>query len=129
MVRKIIGLIISIFLLINLSGCFALFAGGAIGATGTAVWLSGKLVQRVDYPLDKTINATKDALRSMRLGFNSKENLYKGFAQVRSYTEAKEKIWIDIFRMADNSSQIQIRVGLRNKERAEMILRAIMQSF
>ena len=58
MLKKTLLLIFSGILMLNLCGCFALFAGVAGGA-GTAVWLSGKLTQEFHASYHATIDATK----------------------------------------------------------------------
>jgi len=129
MIRKILSVILAVFILFSACGCAALLVGGVVGAGGTAVWLSGKMIQQVSYPLNKTSRAAREALSSSGLSVNSKENLAKGFAQIRSYDTTKEKIWIDIFRISDSSCQIQVRVGtfMSNRESAARILRMILQ--
>ena len=63
MFKKAVAFIFSGFLLLNICGCFLLVAG-AVGGAGTAVWLSGKLTQQFNAPYDRTVNATRKALRS-----------------------------------------------------------------
>jgi len=129
MFKKLSAILISLFLLVNIYGCFALFAGGVVAGAGTAVWLSGKLIQQVDYPIDKTARTVREALSSSGFPLTYKEDLSKGFVQIRSYDKTKEKIWIDIFRTSGLSSQVQVRVGtfVSNKESAEKILRLILK--
>lgn len=55
MFKKVVTLIFSVLLLLNICGCVALLAGAAAGA-GTAAWLSGKLSQEV--------NASSEVLKS-----------------------------------------------------------------
>ena len=54
MLKKVIPLIISVLFLVNLYGCVALLAGAAGGA-GTATWLSRKITQEVNAPIDKAL--------------------------------------------------------------------------
>lgn len=130
MIKKLLAFILAGYILVNIYGCFAIFAGGVVGGTGTAVWLSGKLVQQVDYPIEKTAKAAREALYSLNLPVTSKENLTKGFAQIRSYDKTREKIWIDIFRISNKSSQIQVRVGtfVSNKESSNRLLKLILDN-
>jgi len=127
MLKKIAVFIFSGFLLLNIYGCFALFAG-AIGGAGTAVWLSGKLVQQVNAPYDRTVRATESALRSLNLEIakESKEGDVTTFRS--SYTDGKE-IWIDIRRVAENSTKVEIRVGgvKSDKEACSGILKRIKE--
>ena len=117
--------IVSIFLLSNLYGCFALFAGAAGGA-GTSVWLSGKLTQQFNASYDRSINAAKSALRSLNLEL-TKETRETEVTQLRSkYSDGKE-IWIDVRRVTENSTKVEVRVGVVNPDKgaAEKILKRI----
>ena len=109
MVRKITLFICCAFLAMSLYGCLAIFAAGAGGA-GTAVWLSGKLTQEVDAPYDRTVEAAKSALKSLRLEV-TKETKEEKVAQIMSkYTDGKT-IWIDVRYITDSRSKVEVRVG------------------
>ena len=109
MFRKALASIFSGFLLLNICGCFLLVAG-AVGGAGTAVWLSGKLTQQVNASYDRTIKATESALRSFNFEI-AKESKEADVATFRShYTEGKE-IWIDVRRVTETSTKIEVRVG------------------
>ena len=123
--RKILAVLFAILFMLNMSGCVFLLAGAAGGA-GTALWLSGKLSQDVKAPFEKTIKATKSALKSLRLKID-KETVTDDTAQIMSkYTDGKT-IWIDIHRISETSSNIQVRVGAveHDKETADKILKKI----
>lgn len=113
---KVLAFIVGVFLLANIYGCFALFAGAA-GGTGTAVWLSGKLTQEVAAPFDKTVKAAKSALDSLRLEL-TKETVEKDVAQIMSKHKDGKTIWIDIRRITDSSSKIEVRVGAVTPDKA-----------
>ena len=127
MTRKIALFIIFVFLLFNIYGCFVLFAGAAAG-TGTAAWLSGKLTQEFHAPYERTINAAKAALDSLRLKI-TKESKEENVAQLRSeYTDGKE-IWIDIRKITQDSTKVEVRVGAisPDKQAADKILKRIQR--
>jgi len=126
MLRKIGILIFSSMLFLNLCGCLAILAGAA-GGTGTAMWLSGKLTQEVNAPFERTIKAAKSALKSLRLSLK-KETVEKDVAQLMSeYTDGKT-IWIDVRRISDASSKIEVRVGMAgDKEAADKILKRVIK--
>lgn len=127
MLKKTLVLIFTGLLLINIYGCVALLAGAAGGA-GTAVWLSEKLSQEVNSPFERTIKATKSALSSLRLAV-TKETREQNVAQIMSkYTDGKT-IWIDIRKITDSSSKVEVRVGAvkGDKEAADKILKRIMR--
>jgi hypothetical protein len=128
--KKLSIFIFVIMILVNTYGCVALVAGGVAGGVGTGVWLSGKLVQQVNASLEQATQAAKSALRSSRLSVVTKENAGEGVVQMRSRNAGGDKIWIDIHRINDTSSQVQVRVGafFSNKEAADRILRDILQN-
>jgi len=125
MFKKITVFVFSVFLLLNIYGCFALFAGAAASA-GTAVWLSDKLAQEFHAPYDRTINAAKTALVSLKLEV-TKETRAGNVTQIRSkYTDGKD-IWIDINKITENSTKVSVRVGAvsPDKEASDKILKRI----
>ena len=125
MLKKSCSLIFAVLLLLNLYGCIALLAGAAGGA-GTAAWLSGKLSEQVNVPFERTIKASKSALESLKLEV-TKETKEENVAQIMSkYTDGKT-IWIDIHRVTEAASRIEVRVGAigSDKETATKILNRI----
>ena len=117
--------VIAVILVMNLSGCF-LFVAGAAGGAGTAVWLSGKLTQEFHNPYPDTISATRSAIKSLNLPEN-KETQEENMTQIKStFTDGRE-IWIDIRKVSDNSTRVDVRVGAVNpdKEADSMILKKI----
>lgn len=127
MFKKLSALIFSGLLLLNIYGCVALLAGAAGGA-GTAVWLSEKLSQEVNAPFERAIKSAKSALSSLRLAV-TKETIEQNIAQVMSkYTDGKT-IWIDIRKITDSTSKVEVRVGAvkGDKEAADKILKRIVR--
>ena len=128
MLRKMMLLLFIAFFSANMVGCFAVIAGGAAGG-GTAMWLSNKLTQEVNASFDRTIQASERALKSLGLAIAS-EKKETNVAQLKSnYTDGKE-IWIDIRRVSEGSSKVEVRVGAvkPDKEAAEKILKTIQSS-
>ena len=128
MLKKTMLLALSGVLMLNLCGCFALFFG-AVGGAGTAVWLSGKLTQEFHASYHATIDATKLALQSLDLPVISEKGDADTTQIKGSYSDGSE-MWIDIHRMGDYSTKVEVRVGgvTSNKEYAGVVLRKI-QSF
>lgn len=127
MSRKIAAFLGLAFLLFNIYGCIAILAGAA-GGVGTSVWLSGKLTQEFHAPYEKTIKAAKSALQSLKLDI-TKESKDDNVAQLRSkYSDGKE-IWVDIRRVTETSSKVEIRVGgvSPDKDAATIILKRIQK--
>ena len=119
--RSLAFIVLGIFL-ISASGCIALLAGAAGGA-GTAMWLSGKLTQEVNVPYERVITATKSALKSLKLAI-ARETKETEVTQIRSdYYDTKE-IWIDIRKITEQSTKIEVRVGTvtQDKEAATKIM-------
>ena len=107
---------IGIFLLSSLYGCVVLLAG-ALGGAGTAVWLSDKLVQDVDASFEKSLKATRKALKKLQLDV-VKETEKDDVAQFISQYHDGKKVWIDIHKVSVNSSKIEVRVGMTGDEEA-----------
>ncbi len=125
MLKKAAVFVFSIFILANLYGCFAILVGTAAGS-GTAIWLSGKLEQQFNAPYDRTVKASEKALKSLKLGI-VKEAKEEKVTQLRSkYIDGKE-IWIDVRKITENSTKVEVRVGAvsPDKAAAEKILNKI----
>ncbi len=127
MYKKIVAVLSVVVCLMTSSGCVVLLAGAAGGA-GTALWLSGKLSQEVNVTFDKAINAAKSALKSLRLGID-KETVEQDVAQIISKYSDGKTIWIDIHRVTQATSKIDVRVGAisADKEAADKVLKRIMR--
>lgn len=127
MLKRIGGYLFLGLLLLNTSGCFLLLAGAAGGA-GTAVWLSGKLSQEFHASYERTVDATEKALKSLDLKI-AKVSREDTVTQFRSeYNDGKE-IWVDVRRITDTSSKVEIRVGAvsPDKAAADKILKRIQK--
>jgi len=124
MYKKLLNLVFVSILFLSLSGCVALVAGTAGGA-GTALWLEGKISEEVNAPLNKVVKAVTAAMRDMRLEV-TKTTVKEEVAQIKGkYTDGRI-IWIDVKRLSDRSSQIEIRVGMRgDKDVSTKILNRI----
>lgn len=125
MFRKAVVLFCAGFLALNLYGCLALFAGAAGGA-GTSIWLSNKMTQEFNVSYDRAVKAAESALKSLNLPIK-KESKEEKITQLKSvYTDGKE-IWVDIRKVTDSSTKVEVRVGAVNpdKEAATKILKRI----
>jgi len=131
MFKKLAVFIFSVILLVNICGCVALIAGGAAGGAGTAVWLSGKMTQYVNAPLEQVTKVAKDSLQSRNMAIMTKEVSSSGHAvvQIRSREASGEKIRIDIHKITETRSRVEVRVGtiISNKEAADRILKGITE--
>ena len=127
MFKKMAVFVFGGLLLFNVCGCVAILAGAAGGA-GTSVWLSGKLSQEFHVTYDRAVSAAKKALSSLKLTI-AKEVRSDDVTQLKSkYTDGKE-IWIDIRKITQASSKVEVRVGAvsPDKEAADKILKKIQQ--
>jgi len=116
MFKKLAVIVLLLALVPCLCGCFVLLAGAAGGA-GAAAWLSNKLTQEVNAPFDKSIEASKAALKSLKL-IVEKETRKDNVAQIMSnYTDGRT-IWIDIHNLTPRTSRVEVRVGVSGDEEA-----------
>ncbi|KPK98649.1 MAG: hypothetical protein AMJ95_03255 [Omnitrophica WOR_2 bacterium SM23_72] len=119
--KKIVIFLISMIFLVQLYGCVALLAGAAGGA-GTAAWLSGKLSQEVNVSFDRALKAARSGLESMKLNV-TKETVKEDVAQLMSNYSDGRTIWVDVRRVTDSASRIDVRVGATgDKEAAQKVL-------
>ena len=116
MFKKLAISVLLLALVPCLCGCFVLLAGAAGGA-GTAAWLSNKLTQEVNAPFDKSIDASKSALKSLKL-IVEKETKKDNVAQIMSNYSDGKTIWIDIHNLTPKTSRIEVRVGVAGDEEA-----------
>jgi len=123
--KKITVFLVAGVFLLNIYGCIPLLVGGAVGA-GTAVWLAQKLTQEFHVSYERTVTATEKALKSLNLGimeFNKTDNVSK----FRSEDNTGKAIWIDVIKIAPDSTKVEVRVGAvsPDKELASRILKRI----
>lgn len=129
MLTKLMVLIFLISVSVSMCGCVPLLvAGGAVaGGAGTATWISGKIVQEVDASFEKTIQASELALASLNLDV-VKYIKKTDVAQIKSNYTDGETIWIDIHRLSQSTSRVEVRVGaIPDKEAAAKILDKIKE--
>lgn len=125
MFKKFVNGLVAIIFLVSLSGCVAVVAGAAGGA-GTSVWLSEKMSQTMNASYERTLKATRSALKSLKLEI-TKETIEKDITQVMSKHTDGKTIWIDIRRVTDTTSRVDVRVGAvnGNEEASTKILKKI----
>lgn len=124
--KRTVFLMLLPLLVIGISGCVALLAGTA-GGVGTASWLSGKLTQEVNASFDRSTEGAKAAIKSLNLEV-TKVVKEESVAQIRSkYSDGRE-VWVDVHRLTDSTSRIEVRVGVAgDKEAARKILDRILR--
>jgi Protein of unknown function (DUF3568) len=98
----------------NFSGCIFL-AAGAAGA-GTAKWLSDKVTQTVNVPIDKVTKATRSALKDMNANVYKETNA-PDVTQILAKDSNGQQIWVDLRPINTNDTNISVRVGYLNGEK------------
>ena len=112
-------------LLIGLSACSRKWAviGAAAAATGAGAYyyVKGDLKRTYDAPLDKTLDATVQALNELQMNVDSKQ--HDAFSGVIKGTLADGKSYtVNLKRLAENSTEVGIRIGtFGDRERSEAI--------
>ncbi|UCC94641.1 MAG: DUF3568 family protein [Candidatus Omnitrophota bacterium] len=123
--EKLVVWILLVCLPFTTCGCVALLAGAAGGA-GTAVWLSGKLMQEVNAPFQKCLDASQSALKVLKHEI-TKVTVKDEVAQVIGTHMDGRTIWVDVHRIGRSSSRVEVRVGMMgDKEDARQILDKIL---
>jgi len=106
------------------SGCFALFLGA--GAVVGVVYVKGKLVQNVDYPVSEVHQQGLFALKDLGVYvFDDELNVHS--ANISGEFEDGEAVLIEIIALTDKTSEIRIRVGVfGHRIRSQKILNTII---
>jgi hypothetical protein len=120
-------LVIALFAsVVNFSGCIFLVAGAA--GAGTAKWLSDKVTQEVNSPVEKVTKATRAVLKDMDMEI-TKETQAPDVTQILAKNLKGDQIWVDLRPVSTNpnNTQIGVRVGYLNGEKdARKILENIV---
>ncbi len=116
MLKKLTACVALLCVPLILTGCVAII-GAAAGGAGTAMWLSGKLIDEVNAPYDKTIAAAKKGLAALDMPI-LKQTEEAQITQLISTYKDGSKTWIDIRPLTTKSSKIEIRVGMRGSKTA-----------
>jgi hypothetical protein len=126
MIRKLFILLMLVGFAAGSSGCLALLAGAGAGA-GTSTWLAGKLVQEVDASFERTIAAAESGLNDLDLAI-TKKTVKDDVAQIIAEYSDGSMTWVDIHKVLDDTSRIEVRVGVRSdKQAARKILEQIQK--
>ena len=108
--RIVIRAVVAIVTIGSLSGCVALAVGAAGGAAG-AVYVKGRLTEKVDAPVERAYNATLGMLAAKGLPvLEQRADVASAF--VRSEYKDDKDIRIEIDAITSEVSEIRIRVGV-----------------
>lgn len=110
MLKQMIRIAAVMLLVSSLSGCVALALGGAAGAAGV-MYVKGRVVDKVNAPIDRVYNASLAMLASKKLPVSSKQADVASAHIKSKYADDKE-IWIDIEAITSEVCEIKIRVGV-----------------
>ncbi len=110
MLKYTIRVMAVLILASTLPGCVALAVGGAAGAAGV-MYHEGRLVDKVNAPLQKAYTASLATLESKKLIVISKSADVANAHIKSKYADDKE-IWIDIEGITSEVCEIKIRVGV-----------------
>ncbi len=114
----------AILVVLSLSGCVALAIGGAAGAAGV-MYHEGRLVDKVNAPIDRAYAAALSTLAAKKLAVSSKSADIASAHIKSKYADGKE-IWIDIEAITSEVCEIKIRVGITgDQDRAIDLLEGI----
>ncbi len=112
--RPLQGIALLCCLLIGLSACSRKWAviGAAAAATGAGAYyyVKGDLKRNYNAPLDKTLDATVQALEELKMNVESKQQ--DAFNGVIKGTLADGKgFTVNLKRLAENSTEVGVRIG------------------
>ena len=125
MLKKAFLVILLSTAVVNFSGCLFLAAGAA--GVGTAKWLSDKVTQVVNSPLEKSKKSTKAALMDMNITMY-KETYAPDVTQILGKDSQGRQVWVDLRPINADHTRIDVRVGYVNGEKdASRILEVIVK--
>lgn len=110
MMKHSVRIVAALGLVSSLSGCVALAVGGAAGAAGV-MYHEGRLVDKVNAPLERAYSASLATLEAKKLIVTSKSADIAN-AHIKSRYADDKEIWIDIEAITSGVCEIKIRVGV-----------------
>ena len=128
MVNKWVFVLVVSLLGINCWGCVPILAG-AVGAGGTAIWLSNKVSQEINQPFELAIGSVKRGLTALNLPI-TKETKTSDSAQILSRYPSQETVIVEVSFVSDLRSRVDVRVGIikNNPDAADTILKSILKN-
>lgn len=116
MPNNLLHIILFGIILLSSSGCavVALLAGGGAGA-GTIAYISGELKSTEEASIDSTWQATEKAIQELEFFATSKQKDAIS-AKLIARGAADKKIVITLKKVAENLTEVKIRVGIFGDE-------------
>ncbi|WP_291323658.1 DUF3568 family protein [Desulfonatronospira sp.] len=112
-IRQKTGILLFIFLCLNLSGCmFAL--GGAAGG-GAAIYYKGWLRENVAHNMHEVHQASLKAMETKNITLEQETRKTDEIRLQGNYMDGTS-VWINIKHQTTNTSEIRIRVGVLGDE-------------
>lgn len=120
-----LGILLGAILLSN-SGCVAFLIGGGAGA-GTVAYLKGELKSVVEASLEKTYQASREALEDLEFPVTSgQKDAFSAELTARGGND--KKIEINLKKISEKITEIKIRIGIFGDESlSQLILERIMK--
>lgn len=122
--KRPLGAMLLLLLVMTTSGCFALLVGAAAGAGGV-IWAKGSLQQEFNTSLDRVHTAGVKALKKLELPIiiDRKDKLT---AKLESKFADGTNVWIDFDALTSKTTKVNVRVGamgdqVRSREIMDMI--------
>jgi hypothetical protein len=99
----------AVILAASLSGCVAVVAGAA--GAGTIAYVRGRLDAPLEADYDKAVRAANLAIKQLEFAkISEKKDALEAILIAR--TAADRKVEIKVFKVSDQTSKVQIRVGV-----------------
>ena len=107
--KNIISSVLLLTFLPFISGCAVLLAGSA--GAGTVAYIKGGLQTNLEVPLEKSVEATKNALENLKF-IKISEQVDNLTGEIIARTAQDKKITIKLNKVTENTTKISIRVGI-----------------
>ncbi len=122
--HKVLVVLSTVLLALQLAGCAALLVGGAAGA-GAVVYVKGQLNENMNASVSRVHGASISALGDLKLPI-IEDNHDRLSAKIKSQFADGSDVWIEIESVTSESSKITVRVGVTGDEgKSRQILDAI----
>lgn len=102
--------LVALLVMSSFSGCVALAVGAAGGAAGV-VHVKGRLVDKINAPVERVYNASLSMLAAKGLPV-IEQRADVASARIKSEYKDDKDIWIEIEAITSEVCEIRIRVGL-----------------
>ena len=115
-----LSLLVALSLLPLISGCAVAVAGAAVGA-GTYAYVRGELQSAVDQNFNKTVEATRAALKDLEFAkISEKKDAID--AEFIYRTALDKKVNVKLSKVTEKSTKVRIRIDLLGDESLSIII-------